>query len=91
MMNTIDEPEKQSGEESEARPAFTMVDLLRLRGVGTIVYVELDRDTTDFVHLVGKKVVIDGRMETCFSIERLTHASPWKAGEKIGLLVRKAK
>lgn len=73
------------------RPIFTELDRQSLRNVGVIVYVALDRDADDLSHLVGKKIVIDGRLEVCFSIERVDHPAPWKAGERIGLLIRKAK
>jgi hypothetical protein len=73
------------------RPSFTELDRITLRDIGTMVSVELDRDTDDFAHLVGKKIVINGRMEHCFSIERLAHGAPWKRGERIHLLIRKTK
>jgi hypothetical protein len=73
------------------RPSFTELDRITLRDIGTMVSVELDRDTDDFAHLVGKKIVINGRMEHCFSIERLSHGAPWKRGERIHLLIRKTK
>jgi hypothetical protein len=73
------------------RPSFVSLDRVRLRGIGTTVTVELDRDTTDFVHLIGQKIIVDGRLETCFSVERLSHPAPWTAGERIDLLIRKAK
>ena len=90
-MMYIVEQKKRRGRARITRPTFTTIDRLSLRGVGTIVFVTLDKDTNDFAHLVGKKIVIDGRMEICFSIERLDHSAPWKAGERIGLLIRKAK
>jgi hypothetical protein len=73
------------------RASVTALDRLSVLEIGTMVSVELDRDTHDFTHLVGKKIVIDGRMEHCFSIERLAHGAPWKQGECIHLLIRKAK
>jgi hypothetical protein len=73
------------------RASFTALDRFTVRDIGTLVSVELDRDTTGFTHLIGKKIIIDGRIEHCFSIERLTHGGPWKRGERIHLLIRKAK
>ncbi len=73
------------------RPTFAGLERMTVRGQGAIVSVELDRDTDDFAHLIGQRIVIDGRLETCFSVARVPHASPWKAGERIGLLIRKAK
>jgi hypothetical protein len=73
-----------------ARPTFTALDRFRSKKTGLLVTVELDRDTDDFSHLVGKKIVVDGKMETCFSVERLPHAPPCRKGESVGLLIRKA-
>jgi hypothetical protein len=72
------------------RPSFTALDRFRSKKAGLLVTVELDRDTDDFGHLVGKKILIDGKMEMCFSIERLPHAPPCKKGESISLLIRKS-
>jgi hypothetical protein len=72
------------------RPSFTELDRITVREIGTMVVVDLDRDTKDFSHLLGRKIVIDGRMEYCFSLERLAHGAPWKRGERVHLLIRKA-
>jgi hypothetical protein len=71
-------------------PRFTELDRTVVRDLGTMVKIELDQDTHDFSHLVGKKVVIDGKLEYCFSIERLAHPAPWKRGEQVHLLIRKS-
>lgn len=73
------------------RASFTALDRIAVRDIGTMVSVELDRDTDTFTHLIGKKIVIDGRMEHCFSVERIAHGAPWKRGERIHLLIRKAR
>lgn len=73
------------------RPNFIVLDRTNLKGVGLLVSVELDQDTDDFGHLVGKKIIVNGRLETCFSVERFNHLPPWKAGERIGLLIRKTR
>jgi hypothetical protein len=70
------------------RPSFTALDRFRSK-TGLLVTVELDRDTDDFSHLVGKKIIVDGKMVTCFSVERLPHAPPCKKGESVSLLIRK--
>lgn len=72
-----------------ARPSFTALDRFRSKKAGLLVTVELDRDTDDFAHLVGKRIVVDGKMEMCFSVERLPHAPPCKKGESVSLLIRK--
>ncbi|WP_119271495.1 hypothetical protein [Taklimakanibacter deserti] len=74
-----------------SRATFTALDRVAVRDIGTMVCVDLDQDTDSFAHLIGKKVVIDGRMEHCFSVERIAHAAPWKRGERIYLLIRKAR
>ena len=82
---------KPADEQASQRPAFTSLDRINVRGVGLLVSVALDQDTDDFSHLVGKKIVIDGRLETCFSVDRFNHLPPWKAGERIGLCIRRVK
>ena len=92
-----DNPDQQprkaivTGTSAPERPASTGLERTILKGVGVLVSVELDQDTDDFAHLVGKKIVINGRLETCFSVERFNHSPPWRAGERIALLIRKAK
>lgn len=75
----------------EVRPSFVALERTSVRGVGSVVAVELDRDTEDFAHLVGKKIVIDGRLETCFSVERVAGTGPWRTGERISVCIRKAR
>ena len=82
---------KPADEQASRRPSFTSLDRINVRGVGLLVSVALDQDTDDFSHLVGKKIVIDGRLETCFSVDRFNHLPPWKAGERIGLCIRRVK
>ena len=85
--NPDHEPRKARtpGASTPERPAFTVLERTILKGVGVLVSVELDQDTDDFAHLVGKKIVINGRLETCFSVERFNHSPPWRAGDRIGL------
>jgi hypothetical protein len=71
------------------RPTFITLDRFRAKRLGVMVTVELDRDTDDFAHLIGKRIVIDGKMEVCFAVERLPHAPPLKKGERVSLLIRK--
>jgi hypothetical protein len=82
---------KEADEQASQRPAFTSLERTNVRGVGLLVSVPLDQDTDDFSHLVGKKIVIDGRLETCFSVDRFNHLPPWRAGERIGLCIRRVK
>ena len=71
------------------RPTFVALDRFRSKNAGVLVTVELDRDTYDFAHLLGKKIVVDGKMETCFSVARLPHAPPCRKGESVSILIRK--
>lgn len=45
-------------------------------------------DCNDFWHIIGHKVIVDGYEYTVLAIEFYTHAAPWRAGEKIGLLLK---
>jgi hypothetical protein len=82
--------EPEEADQRLARPTFTALDRFRSKKAGLLVTVELDRDTDDFGHLVGKKIIVDGKIETCFSVERVPHAPPCKKGEWVSLLIRKA-
>ena len=67
-----------------ARPTFTALDRFRSKRVGLLVTVELDRDTDDFGHLVGKKIVVDGKMENLGAAYTRVITGTWKAGTKVG-------
>ena len=82
--------EAEEASQRLTRPTFAALDRFRSKKAGLLVTVELDRDTDDFGHLVGKKIIVDGKMETCFSVARLPHAPPCKKGEWVSLLIRKA-
>lgn len=45
------------------------------------------RECYDFDHLIGAEVLIDGQLRKVLGVERFMHSAPWRAGEKIGLLV----
>jgi hypothetical protein len=81
--------EADEADQRQARPTFTALDRFRSKRAGLLVTVELDRDTDDFGHLVGKRIVVDGKIEMCFSVERLPHAPPCRKGEWVSLLIRK--
>ncbi len=63
-----------------ARPSFTELDRITVREIGTMVLVDLDRDTQDFNHLLGRKIVINGRMEYASPSNALLMAPPGSAG-----------
>lgn len=61
---------------------------VHIAGRGTVYPCALDRDTTDFAHLMGRDVVIErAGVVRCSRIERFTHCPPWREGEKIGVVV----
>lgn len=86
MLKTMLTPHKRRS----LRPTFITLDRFRVKKLGVLVTVELDRQSDDFAHLIGKKIVIDGKIETCFSVERLPHAPPIKKGERVSLLISKS-
>jgi hypothetical protein len=49
----------------------------------------LDRETTDFQHLIGKHVIIDDKVYKCIGVNRFSHMPPWRQGEPVGLRVEK--
>jgi hypothetical protein len=69
---------QSSNDPRPPRPTFGTLDRFRARKLGMLVTVELDQGTEDFAHLIGKKIVIDGKVETCFSVDRLPHGLPLK-------------
>ena len=68
-------------------PTFTSEDTFTITGRGRVFCVRLDRDTPDFMHLLGKPVVIDDVLWQCTGVEHRAIAGPFKAGTGIGLLV----
>jgi len=47
----------------------------------------LDRETTDFSHILGERINIDGVVYRGKFVERFLHAPPWRKGEKISIVV----
>jgi hypothetical protein len=68
-------------------PEFSAYEWRDMPGYGRIAYTHLDRDTPDFGHLISQSVSVDGATYTCKGVERFAHCAPWRAGEKVGLLV----
>jgi hypothetical protein len=67
---------------------FRSTEWYEVKGVGWEAAVLLDRDTSDFVHLVGRLVRIDGTSYQCIGVNHFGHAPPWRRGERIGLMVK---
>jgi hypothetical protein len=74
-------------------PYFANAEWGKIKGYGHVALVRLDRETSDFAHLIGNEVAIrpthDGldRLYRVKGIERFAHCAPWRQGESIGLLV----
>lgn len=67
-------------------PTFNVEETIHIANRGTAYVVKLDRETTDFSHLMGKRVLLDGKTFLVSGVERFAHSPPWHVGEKIGLL-----
>lgn len=44
-------------------------------------------ECSDFTHLIGKRVAVDGALFMVSGVESFCHTAPWREGEKIGLMV----
>ena len=67
---------------------FRSSEWYEVKGVGWEAAVSLDRDTSDFGHLLGRGVHIDGTFYRCIGVNHFGHAPPWRQGERIGLMVK---
>lgn len=54
---------------------------------GRCFVVENPVECSNFSHLIGAKVVIDGIEYAVKGVEIKSHNAPWRKGEDIGLLV----
>lgn len=57
-----------------------------IEGFGYVYAVDNPHDCTDFNHLIGATVKINGKEHVVRAVERFAKMS-WKKGESIGLLV----
>jgi hypothetical protein len=69
-----------------AEVSFQSLDRFTIDGRGDVFVVALDRDTSDFAHLLNRTVLVDGRLVEVSGVERFAHSPPWRKGESIGLL-----
>jgi hypothetical protein len=67
---------------------FRSTEWYEAKGGGWEAAVLLDRDTSDFGHLVGRLVRIDGTSYQCIGVNHFGHSPPWRRGERIGLMVK---
>ena len=68
-------------------PIFVSLSSYTIKDRGTVYTVYLDKTVSNFSHLIGQSVVIDGTVFTCKAVERFLHCPPWYEGELVGLLV----
>jgi hypothetical protein len=66
---------------------FHAAGWFEVAGIGWEASVALDRDTSDFAHLLQRRVTIDGHGYVCIAVNHFKHAAPWRKGERIGLVV----
>ena len=62
---------------------FRSSEWYEVKGVGWEAAVSLDRETSDFGHLLGRGVHIDGTFYQCIGVNHFGHAPPWRQGERI--------
>ena len=66
---------------------FHAAGWFEVAGIGWEASGTLDRDTTDFSHLMQRRVLIDGHGYVCIAVNHFRHAPPWRRGERVGLVV----
>jgi hypothetical protein len=86
---TVDEIVIMSLKESSI-PKFRSEDSFEISGRGLVHCVRLSEEVDNFDHLIGKPVEIDGRVHTVKGVEFFGHAAPYRKGEPIGLLIKRA-
>ena len=70
-----------------ALPSFSAITWTNA-GPYRIAVVSLDRETSDFAHLIGRGVIVDGKPYRCIRVECYSHAPPWRVGASVGLVVK---
>lgn len=50
-------------------------------------FIKNPTECTDFKHILGKEIDIDGMTYLAVGVERLAHAPPWRKGEVISIMV----
>lgn len=67
---------------------FRSAGWFEIKGVGWEAAVALDRDTSDFAHLLQRRILIDGKPYVCIGVNHFGHNPPWRRGEHIGIVVK---
>jgi hypothetical protein len=67
---------------------FTSVEPV-CSGRGVVYVVANPVECGDFKHLIGKYVRCDGEVRKVLNVERFAHSPPWRAGERICLLLER--
>ena len=70
-------------------PTFHALDWFNIYGRGRIAVVKLDRDSTDFAHLIRQNVSIDGVFYRCLAVEQHPIAAHFYVGQPTGLMVER--
>ena len=67
---------------------FNAAGWFEIKGRGWEAAVTLDRDTSDFTHLIDRRVTIDGQIYLCVGVNHFKHPPPWRKGEHVGIVVK---
>lgn len=67
---------------------FISQGTFNIAGRGVAFCVLNPTDCSDFDHLIGHTVLIDGTAHRVAAVERFAHMPPWRKGESISLLVK---
>lgn len=70
---------------------FTHAEEFNSATVGRCFVVRNPEETSDFSNIKAQVVKINGDLYQVKGVDRYAHCAPWRAGEKIGLLVEDAK
>lgn len=69
-------------------PTFTSTDKFVV-GDRLIFIAKLDRKTTNFEHIIGKQIQIDGELYTGIDVNHYANVPPWGEGSPIAIVVQK--
>jgi len=67
--------------------SFVSDDEFEVAGLGKAFAVKNPHECSNFRHLLGQIVEIDGKQHTVRDVERFAHAPPWRKDEPIALFV----
>lgn len=76
---------------TESMFQFVSSGMFDIPGRGTVYTVSNPGECSNFTHLIGQEVKIDGTLHKIIGVERNAHSPPWRMGEAIGLFVESVK